>query len=777
MKKIGLLILSFITTIVAAANDYNEKWNTHFSYNRTNKVCLTENKVFAIANNHLYTVTKEDGVLDKYTKIDGLSDNNVKDIQYSAERGCLIIVYENSNIDIIESDGIIYNIPDLYNKQLSVNKTINQITIDGDFAYLSTEFGIVVINLKKKEIANTYIIGPDATKIPIYGIAIDQEYIYALSIEYIYKAKKEGSNLLDYNYWQDNKISLNTSEDCRTLYKFSNSLFTIKSDSIVYMYNNEWKDFYTSTSKYAKVSVNDEKLLISGGNNGLICYNKDLKEEFKAQYYTLHTEYDAQNNRYWLASGEEGIKKVKLNETVETYKMSGPTLSDLKRIIYSGDRMYLINGRGSLTDRGYKSPIISYIENHKWYNLTPQAMGLHNFIEYAQDVTSVATDPKDKSHWFFTTFGEGVFEVKDNKIVAIYNQVTTNGEIKSANHIIYHFNRCDGLKYDSYGNLYVGMSSVKDPMSIYSASTGWKNIKQNKEQVSTEWAKDFIFTSKYRAFLRARGTAGIYFWHDNKTPLDPSDDKTALFLANTWTDKDGKLLSPIYLHDAKEDKNGTLWVGTELGPILLQNPNQIFSSSDYRCTRVKINRNDDSGLADYLLDGETIYAIEIDYGNRKWLGTANSGLYLVSEDGTETIAHFTKENSPLSSNSISDLELNPTTGELFIVTPEGVFSYKTDSSKPVKEASKETIYAYPNPVRPEYSGEVIIGGLEDNSIVWITDASGNLVFKGRTVGGSISWDCKNRTGQDVTGGVYMVLVSNEDSDNPNSVATKILVVR
>lgn len=777
MKKIGLLILSFITTIVAAANDYNEKWNTHFSYNNTNKVCLTENKVFAIANNHLYSISKEDGIINTHTKLDGFSENEVIDIQYNNTRKCLIIVYANANIDILEPDGTIYNIPDLYQKNMSVDKNIYQITMDEEYAYLSTGFGIVVVNLNKKEIANTYIIGPDATRVPVYGISIDEDSIYALSTEYIFKAPKKNSNLLDYNYWQEDKISLNTSEDCRTLYKFSNSLFTIKSDSIVYMYNNKWNDFYTSTSKYAKVSVNDDKLLISGGHNGLICFNKELKEEFKAQYYTLHTEYDAPNNRYWLASGEEGIKKVKLNETVETYKMSGPTLSDLKRIIYSGDRMYLINGRGSLTDRGYKSPIISYIENHKWYNLTPQAMGLYNFIEYAQDVTSVATDPKDKSHWFFTTFGEGVFEVKDNKIVAIYNQVTTNGEIKSANHIIYHYNRCDGLKYDSYGNLYVGMSSVKDPMSIYSTSTGWKNIKQNKEQASTEWAKDFIFTSKYRAFLRARGTAGIYFWHDNKTPLDPSDDKTALFLANTWTDKDGKLLSPIYLHDAKEDKNGTLWVGTELGPILLQNPNQIFSSSDYRCTRVKINRDDDSGLADYLLDGETIYAIEIDYGNRKWLGTGNSGLYLVSEDGTETIAHFTKENSPLSSNSISDLELNPTTGELFIVTPEGVFSYKTDSSKPVKEATKETIYAYPNPVRPEYSGEVIIGGLEDNSIVWITDASGNLVFKGRTVGGSISWDCKNRTGQDVTGGVYMVLVSNEDSDNPNSVATKILVVR
>ena len=250
-----------------------------------------------------------------------------------------------------------------------------------------------------------------------------------------------------------------------------------------------------------------------------------------------------------------------------------------------------------------------------------------------------------------------------------------------------------------------------------------------------------------------------------------------IYESTNWRDRDGKSISTSYLFDAQEDKNGTLWVGTEIGPILLPNTDKIFTSNDYRCARVKINRNDDSGLADYLLDGEPIHSIEIDYGNRKWLGTANSGLYLVSEDGTETLAHFTKDNSPLSSNSISDLELNPKTGELFIATPEGVYSYKTDSSEPVKEASKETIFAFPNPVRPEYSGDVIIGGLEDNSLVWITDSSGDLVFKGRTIGGSISWNCKNSAGQDVSGGVYMVLVSNENSDKPKSVATKILVVR
>lgn len=773
MKKLGLFLILFIVTAIATATEDYTKWNTHFAYQNTSRVCLTENKVFAIANNHLYSVSKEDGVIDTYTRLDGFNENEVLEIEYNKENKCLLIAYTNSNLDILDSDGTIYNIPDLFQKNLSVNKTIYQITMDKDYAYLSTGFGIVVVNLKKKEIANTYIIGPDATKIPVYGVAIDDDYIYALSTSYIFKAKKENTNLLDYNYWQEGKISLETSNECKTLYYFSNSLFTIKSNNTVYAYNGQWKDLYTTT-RYAKLSISDNKLLISKEYDGLVCLDKELKEIYTSLSFTLDTQYDPKTDTYWAAFGGKGCAKYNKNNY---NKPQGPSLTDGQRLIYSGDRMYIINGRGNFLDRGYKIPYISFIKDNKWHSLSPEEMGLYKFVDYAYDVTSIVTDPKDKTHWYFSTFGEGVFEVKNDKITAIYNASNTNNQIKTANEGNPHYNRCDGLILDSYGNIYVGMSSVTDPISIFSPSTGWKNINHNKEQPLTGWGKMFVFTSKFRSFLRTRATPGIYFWNDNKTPLDPSDDKTKLYLSNSWIDKDGKILSLSYLYDMQEDKNGTLWVGTETGPILLQNPNSIFDSQDYRCTRVKINREDGSGLADYLLNGETVYAIEIDYGNRKWLGTSNSGLFLVSADGTETILHFTKENSPLSSNSISDLELNPKTGELFISTPEGLYSYKTDSTEPVKEATKETIYAFPNPVRPEFSGEVIIGGLEDNSIVWITDASGDLVFKGRTVGGSISWNCKNSSGQDVTGGVYMVLVSNENADRPKSVATKILIVR
>ena len=776
MKRLGLILSLLFIVNLLLANNLQEEWGTHFSYYSTKRICATENKVFGVANNHLYSITKEDGVIDTYTKIDGLSENEVIDIQYSKEYKSLIIVYTNSNIDILDAQGNIYNIPDLYLKNLSVDKTVNQITIDKEFAYLATNFGIVVVNIKKKEIANTYIIGPNATKVPINGLAIDEEYIYALSNEYIFKAPKEGKNLLDFNFWQEDKIPLGTSKSCKSLYKFANSLFTIKSDSIVYQYTTKWKNFYNSGS-YAKISTSGDRLFISAEYNGLIAYKNDLTVDTTIEYGTWDTDYDPQTDTYYFATNTLGITSYKIGGPSSRYIPHGPKLTDGQRLVYSGDRMYLLNGRGNLTDRGYKQPIISFVENKQWKSLVPTEMGLYDYVAYAFDVTSVATDPKDKSHWFFSTFGEGVFEVKNDKIINLYNHANTNGEIKSANSDYYHYNRCDGLEFDSYGNLYTALSSVTNPISMYSVSTGWKNLDLKTSSYRFEWSNSLIFTSKYRALLVTRSNPAILFWHDNKTPFDTSDDKTKYYQTNTWIDKDGKSVNPTYIYDAQEDKNGTLWVGSEMGPILLPNPDKIFTNNDYRCARVKINRDDDSGLADYLLDGETVYAIEIDYGNRKWLGTANSGLYLVSEDGTETLAHFTKENSPLSSNSISDLELNPKTGELFIATPEGVYSYKTDSTEPVKEASKETIYAYPNPVRPEYSGNVIIGGLEDNSLVWITDASGELVFKDRTVGGSISWNCKNRTGQDVSGGVYFVLVSNENSDKPKSVATKILIVR
>jgi hypothetical protein len=326
MKKLGLFLLLFIVTSVAMSYNDPAKWTTHFSYSNTDYVCLTENKVFALANNHLYSISKEDGVLDTYTKLDGFSDNEITNIGYNKDVKSLIIVYSNSNIDILESNGTIFNIPDLYQKQMSVNKTVYQITMDKEYAYLSTGFGIVVVNLKKKEIANTYIIGPDATKVPVYGIAIDDEYIYALSSQYIFKAQKENTNLLDYNYWQEDKIKLKTKDACKKLFKFASSLFTIKRDSIVSQYTeNTWEDFYTAP-KLANISLTEDLMLISAGENGIVSYDKKLSETNHISNYAIHCAYDKKQDTFWIASGEKGCSK--LNNKNERYQNIGD-ISDI----------------------------------------------------------------------------------------------------------------------------------------------------------------------------------------------------------------------------------------------------------------------------------------------------------------------------------------------------------------------------------------------------------------------------------------------------------------
>ena len=186
-------------------------------------------------------------------------------------------------------------------------------------------------------------------------------------------------------------------------------------------------------------------------------------------------------------------------------------------------------------------------------------------------------------------------------------------------------------------------------------------------------------------------------------------------------------------------------------------------------------RNDGTNLADYLLENETVNAIAIDGGNRKWIGTESSGLYLLSEDGTETIEHFTEDNSPLLSNSITSLAIHPRTGEVFIGTSKGLVSYQSDATEGASSFEEGQVRAYPNPVRPEYSGPITVTGMMYDSDVKIVTVAGHLVYQGTSIGGQFVWNGCDSQGRRVPSGVYMVLASNQEGKE--GIVTKIVVIR
>jgi hypothetical protein len=189
--------------------------------------------------------------------------------------------------------------------------------------------------------------------------------------------------------------------------------------------------------------------------------------------------------------------------------------------------------------------------------------------------------------------------------------------------------------------------------------------------------------------------------------------------------------------------------------------------------RIKIPRNDGTNLADYLLANVDTRCMAVDAANRKWVGTATSGLYLLSADGLTTIEHFTTENSPLFSDHILSLAMDRESGLLYISTSGGVLVYQSDA-----EAGREdfsSVYCYPNPVRPEYSGDLTISGLMDATQVRITDVNNNVVFAATSAGGSVKWDLCNRSGKRVPAGVY--LIYGVDEAGKKGVVSKVLVVR
>ena len=238
-------------------------------------------------------------------------------------------------------------------------------------------------------------------------------------------------------------------------------------------------------------------------------------------------------------------------------------------------------------------------------------------------------------------------------------------------------------------------------------------------------------------------------------------------------DEENEIIGDGFVNTVTEDNNGVIWIGTNDGIATYEDDANVFEVGDMRYNRIKVPRNDGSGLADYLLSGESVTAIAVDGANRKWIGTLNSGVFFVSADGTSTIASFDTSNSPLPSNEINSIAIHPTTGEVFIGTRNGIIGYKGDATEPSDDMNELTIS--PNPVRPDFSGIVRIKGFEDGSIVTITDIRGRLVHRGISNGGMLTWDTIDLDGNKVSTGTYLIYASSADGKSKTS--GKLLIIR
>lgn len=771
MIKKFFAIATFLLLVVTAKAAIGD-WQLHTAYSDATYCQVVGNRIYVLASGSLFTYDKEDGEVYTYDKLNELSDYDITHIAYCKDIEALVIIYRNANIDILYSNGYVYNISDFKSKILP-NKNINGVYINGSTAYISTGFGVVELNLEKLEFSNTYNIGYNT-----YCSYIYDNHLYIGTENGIYKGAIN-DNLLDKANWSkinDSKIS--------ELNDFNGKLICfIDKKGVFYINNNTLESIVTvsATRTYKYSYIKNDKIYI--GWEGILTI-VESNNSYKHYSTTSGTSFLAvDGDVLWNCRGIKGLVESKIidgkltdgenyilpNSPVRNYCEYMRFVSDDKLLVAGGTLNYfdITFYPGTLMEYDYT--------NNKWTNLPEEKMREQTGVKYV-NMCSIDENPTEPGHYFAGSFGQGLYEFRNNELVAHYNHKNSPLEspIPTTNPSSVNYVRVPRVEFDNEGNLWVVNTHSENIVKVRKKDGTWQSL-YYKDIANAETMIEIMVDSRgwlWLTSLQGGDGPGIFCAKMNNTPFDTGDDQTKRWL-NKITNQDGTSYTINQVYTIKEDRNGEIWVGTDAGMFVIKNPEKFFDDGIF--TQIKVPRNDGTGLADYLFSGAIVTAIETDGADRKWVGTMNNGIYLVSADGLEMIHHFTTENSILPSNDIKSIAINNKSGEVFIGTANGIVSYMSDATAPEATLQESSVHAYPNPVKASYSGNISIVGLTYDCELKIVDAAGYLIAEGTSTGGQFTWNGRNAKGEKVASGVYYVLMYDENGDE--SLATKILITR
>ena len=738
------------------------QWKLHFSYSNPQEVVATPKHIYAVANGSLFSVNRADESVTSWSKATGLNGSTVAHIAYDTSSGQLIIGYEDGRVDLLSEDGTVVQMPDIYMKAGSISVAIQDICVGPQHVYIAMPFGIVAINPRKAEVSDTYYIGFNASAIDIQQIVQLGDSLYAFSFDSLYCAALR-DNLVDFHFWRSRHIPFTKVQQAAA---FDDHLYALENNALYRCDGSTWTQVLPNKLEW--IHVSNHQLLTYEQNKGLFrLMNDGTLSGLSSNYVAQDAIYSL--GEYWLAEEDKGLVRLGANGD-DFFQAEGPMNNFGYRLYIAHNQVYVAPGGRWATFFARQSGL-SIFDGKQWKGIPWQDTWYytdHNI----RDVVSYAVDASDPGHFFAATYSTGVFEFRDYKAVQHYDSANSTLRRAAPNVDDYYYTCTDGAMMDENGNLWVlSPTSIGRPVNIMTPSGQWYGLplRANGQylQLTTPtgtWMDKR--NSQYKWMICQRGEPQVILLNDGGTPTLSGDDRC--MARKLFVDQNGNSISPAFFFSFAQDQKNRIWLGTDKGILIIPAEVDFFTSNS--CHRIIIPRNDGTGLGDYLLGEEQIKCLAPDGGNRMWIGTANSGVYLI-EDDTITVAHFTENNSLLPSNSIQSIAIMPTTGEVFVGTDKGIASYLSDASEPAEDM--KNAYAFPNPVRPDYDGYISIIGLMDNTEVRIVDSGGNLVCKTRSHGGTAVWDGKNAYGKRATPGIYTALCNAVGG----KAAVKILIIR
>lgn len=740
-------------------------------------VAVGNGVAYGSTENTIIAFHKADNSIERLSKVNGLSDLNISAIRFHEATGQLVVGYTNGNIDLLTNTST-HNLGDIERSNVIGDKAIYDIHFEGNLAYLSCGFGIVVLDLPRKEIKDTYYIGPSGSQIKVNGVALASAHIYAATDNGLYYASLTGSNLTDFSSWTKDVQILQNNGPFNEVAYFNNTLFVnyrstaYNSDTLYFIGTTGWQVYspFLGLAQNGIRVVKDKLVVAQNGNVRVL--NEDLSESsniFKYTFGPLQANQGTIDSEgfVWIADETYGLVKAADSWNNEKIVAQGPQSKDAYRLDAQKGKVAVATGGVFLSsyNNQYKKEGFFMLEDGSWdYVSRDKSSALDTVFDYMD----VAINPTDLTEVFAGTWGRGVVHSQGGAFRALFDQTNSTLLEESLKPQVVSIG---ALAFDKEGNLWVGNAYSSKGLHCRLANGNWVAMDAGSAVASNELISQIMIDSRgyiWASVLKSSGSIsgkGLLVYNPNGTPSDISDDEFRLLT----TSGGNGALPDNFVNCMAEDLDGEIWLGTNTGVAVIYTPESIFGEGQFDAQQILVQQD---GSTQILLEAEIVTAIAIDGANQKWLGTATSGVFLMSQDGINQVFGFNQSNSPLFTNNINDIAINNQSGAVFIATDKGILSFQGYATAGRNAISE--VLVYPNPVRPNYDGLIGIKGLAAESQVRITDVAGNVVHESESYGGQAVWDGKDMYGQRVATGVYLVFSTDKAGELTN--VTKILFV-
>lgn len=782
MKKyiVSLLFLLLAVLPLPAADS---DWTYYLAYNNATQSLPVGDRVYALYAGNLLVYSPTDGAVTTFSRAEGLSGKAIARIAYSEAEGCLVIAYEDLNVDLLYEDGEVVNLPQLKNGN-DGSAAFASLTVTGKEAVVATTAGLAHFDLGEPMFKNYYRIEGTVTS----GTLVAGR-LFAATTKGLLSCPLSG-NPYDASQW-----TTDFDLPVAGLYPFAGGLYlqvdyivgqtasslglwyaTLAADghlqAPVRITARNIKDGFTSGS-HAAFLATDHALVFTPDNS------VKATESFPAPAGWNSLAVDRKGS-LWVAAGYDLLQNYTVRDGAPVdggHKVGGygPRRDLCYKLHFAGERLLVAGGRIDFSaGKNFEGTALYRDNDGVWRFLPDTDLDTQYDVPFL-NVTDFLQDTADPAHHYVAT-GEGLFEYHDYKLAhhfSINNSALVAAAAAPGNP---RYVRIDALSMDAAGNLFMTNSERDTTIQVLRPDGTWCGIYAEGIKGAQSCEKSLIdrdgrlWVTSRRTTSTPLHTSGLLCVDYNGTPANGKDD-VVTYRSKAYN-QDGTSCELEYVYDIAEDTDGQLWMGCASGVYVIDPA--AWATSSFRVTQIKVPRNDGTNLADYLLAGVPVSAIAIDGGGRKWLGTLTNGLYLVSRDGTEVLAHYEAATSPLLSDCIYSLAIHPTTGEVMIGTDLGLCSVQGKASVPADGLVKSNIRVYPNPVRPEYRGDVTVTGLTLDADVKVTNTAGAVVAAGRSIGGSFTWNCRRANGARVATGVYYIMVAT--ADGGEGVAAKVVVI-